>query len=279
MRRLTATVAIATLAVGLTVSAVQQSSTILLNSGETITGELVDLGGVGFTVRVGGQDRVIRQGDVASIDFGGGPFDHPAAARDLAAGNNLVVLRSGEAVVGEFYDVSGTTPLRIVFRTPAGERVFMSNDVRRIYLQRAPGTAVTLPETVPPTSLPDAIATVAVSARTAWTDTGITVAQGERLRFAATGTIVFSPRGHRAVPAGSEDNLRDTNAPVRNALQGALIGRVGGTVRGRGASSGSVFVIGAQTSVVMPAGGQLFLGVNDSGLNDNSGQFSVQIGR
>lgn len=278
MRRLTAIVATAMLALGLSVSAVQQASTILLSSGETVTGELVDHGGVGFTVRVGGQDRVISQADVVSIDFGGGPLEHPAAARDLAAGNSLVVLRSGEAVAGQFYDVSGTTPLRIVVRTPSGERTFMSNDVRRIYMQRAPGAPATAAD-APPAALTDPIATVAVSARTGWTDSGITVAQGERLRFAATGTIVFSPRGHRAPPAGSEDNLRDTNAPVRTALQGALIGRVGGTVRGRGAAAGTVFVIGSQTSVVMPAGGQLFLGINDSGLDDNSGQFSVQIGR
>jgi hypothetical protein len=61
--------------------------------------------------------------------------------------------------------------------------------------------------------------------------------------------------------------------------QGALIGRVGGVARGRGASGGQVFQIGDQTSVVMPADGTLYLGVNDSGLDDNRGNFSVRIGQ
>jgi hypothetical protein len=112
-----------------------------------------------------------------------------------------------------------------------------------------------------------------VSARTAWTNTGIQVRSGDELRFETTGEIVFSPRGHVANSAGSVDRLFDSRAPIPSALQGALIGRIASG----GRATGAAFGIGNLTSVVMPGDGTLFLGVNDSGLNDNSGQFTVKI--
>lgn len=274
MRRFIITASLVAFAAGLAVSGAQQSGTLVLRSGETLTGELVDLGGVGFTFRVNGQDREIARNDVVSIDFGGGSLDVPAEARSLEAGASLAILRSGELVQGQFYDVSGTRPLRIVFRTNSGERELASTDVRRIYVTRPDDALVG--STGTPGS--DQGRTVVVSGRSGWTNTGINVTSGQRLRFESSGEIVFSPRGHVARPAGSVDNLFDSNAPLPNALQGALIARIGpGTAaRGRGASSGA-FVIGDQTTVVMPSGGALFLGVNDSGLSDNRGEFTVRI--
>ena len=55
-----------------------------------------------------------------------------------------------------------------------------------------------------------------------------------------------------------------------NTLAGALIGRIG---------NGAPFGIGNQTTLVTPAAGQLFLGVNDGDLNDNTGEFRVEITR
>lgn len=273
MRRLIGAAVLAMLAAGLAVPSAQQASTLVLRSGELINGDLVDLGAAGFTVRVGGQERQIPAGSVSTIDFGMGPIAPvPDAAKTLPAGATLVVLKSGEQLVGEFYDIGGTQPLRLTMRTSSGERVVSSGDVRLIYMQRVgAGEAVQVP---PATGGGTA---VSVSSRTAWTNTGITVTQGQTIRFESTGEIVFSPRGHVARPAGSVDNLRDSDAPVPSALQGSLIGRVGGAARGRGASAGATFRIGDQESVVMPASGPLYLGVNDSGLDDNRGAFSVRI--
>ena len=50
----------------------QDSATLTLRSGEKVSGQLVDLGGVGYTVRVNGNERQIPQNDVAVIDFTGG---------------------------------------------------------------------------------------------------------------------------------------------------------------------------------------------------------------
>jgi len=262
----TTCLAVATAAV-VTVAA-QQNATLTLASGERLQGQLVDLGGSGFTFRVNGQDRQIPRGDVRVIDFGDPAADAPDPAKNLPAGTNLLVLRNGETVQGEFYDVGGTTPLRITFRTSGGERTVNADEVQRIYMTRvdggdsAGGSGGSLQGQ-----------TITVSARTRWTPTNITVSRGQTVRFQASGEIRFSPRGHVATPAGSQDGLFDSNAPMPSVPQGALIGRVGGSGRG----GGSVFQIGSQESVVMPADGQLFLSVNDSGLNDNSGAFTVVV--
>jgi len=53
-----------------------------------------------------------------------------------------------------------------------------------------------------------------------------------------------------------------------NAFAGALLGRIDG---------GLPFGIGDQTSIVAPASGLLYLGVNDDNVSDNSGQFQVVV--
>jgi hypothetical protein len=58
---------------------------------------------------------------------------------------------------------------------------------------------------------------------------------------------------------------------VPSALAGALVGRIG--------PNGQPFGIGSGVSVPMPAAGQLFLGINDDGLDDNQGEFRVDITR
>src|SRR3954469_18520105 len=53
------------------VAQAQENATLTLRSGERISGQLVDMGGSGFAVRVNGQDRNIGTNDVAVIDFSG----------------------------------------------------------------------------------------------------------------------------------------------------------------------------------------------------------------
>ena len=96
----------------------QQSATLLTKSGERISGELVDMGGSDFTMRVNGQERRVAIGDVAVLDFGGTAENLPAGELNrLTAGQNVIVLKNGETFEGKLYDVGGTTPLRITFTT------------------------------------------------------------------------------------------------------------------------------------------------------------------
>ncbi len=112
--------------------------------------------------------------------------------------------------------------------------------------------------------------TITVPATQQWTATSIRVNQGDRLTFQSNGTIQLRPAGNNdaASVAGSLNGRRAPQSPIPSALAGALIGRI---------DSGQPFGIGDQTSIVAPASGLLYLGVNDDLLTDNSGQFTVTI--
>lgn len=249
----------------------QPSVTISLRSGETLSAELVDLGGVGFTVRTGGRERRIATGDVAVIDFGGGAAAEPAEAANLG-GRHLLMLRDGGVVRGELIDIGGVQPLRLTFRSDAGERDYSSNEVRRIYLSRpaeaAPSAAAT------PVPLPGpASSGYRADANQRWSTTNISVRRGQRVQFTGSGEVELAAGGAvRCGPAGSGN--RDAGAPMPGVPTGTLIGRVD---PGRLRVVANPFVIGAGATVAMPNDGVLTLGVNDGELSDNRGAFDVRI--
>ena len=111
--------------------------------------------------------------------------------------------------------------------------------------------------------------TLVIPATRQWTPTSITVHQGDRIRIETTGEIRWTAnQAERARSAGSLDLKKTPGAPMPNAFAGALIGRI---------DSGRPFGIGDQTSLVAPATGLLYLGINDDNVGDNSGQFQVVI--
>jgi hypothetical protein len=114
---------------------------------------------------------------------------------------------------------------------------------------------------------PDApTAMVTVDAAHPWIDTGLSVSKGERLSFAAEGTIQWGAQpGQVAGPEGHD-------AKAGKLGKGGLIGRVGMT--------GKPFAIGnSRIPLVMPKSGELFLGINDFVFGDNAGSFTVAISR
>jgi len=112
--------------------------------------------------------------------------------------------------------------------------------------------------------------TIIVPSTTQWTATSIRVNQGDRLQFNSSGEIQLRPANFndKANVAGSLTGRTAPNSPIPTALAGALIGRI---------DSGRPFGIGNQTTIVAPASGLLYLGINDDVLTDNSGQFNVTI--
>ncbi|HSA94895.1 MAG TPA: hypothetical protein VLJ16_02505 [Acidobacteriota bacterium] len=127
-----------------------------------------------------------------------------------------------------------------------------------------------------------------VPADAGWFDTGIDVVAGEELRFAASGEIDLQ-RGNPAAVCGPEGlDLVTVEQPVPNANLGALIGRITQLVASRiDEDSGQevrdeifiLFVIGPDGSITVPFKGRLFLGINENGVKDNAGEFSVVITR
>jgi hypothetical protein len=102
-----------------------------------------------------------------------------------------------------------------------------------------------------------------------WTETGMWVEAGDMVTFDAEGSIEMSGNnGDTATPAGSRTGRRAADAPLRNQPAGILIARVG---------NAATFAVGDRRTVRAPAGGELFLGVNDDVLGDNRGEYRVSV--
>jgi hypothetical protein len=110
--------------------------------------------------------------------------------------------------------------------------------------------------------------TVRVDADRAWTDTQVDLASGDRLEIDALGGT-WSPW-----PGGQYDALGFGGDPRCdcNRLMGvshaALIARVG---------DGEPFFVGDHWEQLVGDSGTLFLGINDTRLDDNSGSLEVHI--
>ena len=126
----------------------------------------------------------------------------------------------------------------------------------------APGTIGALGNQV-------AAETIRVNSQQRWTDTGITVRQGDVIRFQTSGQVQLSDNSSDlAGVAGSVSRRMAPDAPISGVLAGALIGRIG---------SYSPFGIGDQGQITAPVSGRLYLGVNDDHLPDNRGEFIVSL--
>jgi len=254
--------------------AAQPNATIVLASGDHVSGQLVDMNGSGFQMTVNGEEREFPRGDVAVIDFAGGDIPSSEVSR-MEGGRTLVFMRGGDYFYGTLYDMGQRDPLQITVQTPDGERQVMSNQVARIYLRNwdgmpsgdndgnTSGTATQLPGT--------AGRTVMLPANQQWVMTGIQVRQGQMVVFSAEGEIQLSNDANdRARPGGSVNNrVAGRGAPIASDVAGALLGRIG---------QNQPFGIGNQTQPLpMPQSGVLLIGINDASLGNNSGQYTVTI--
>jgi predicted nucleic acid-binding protein len=108
---------------------------------------------------------------------------------------------------------------------------------------------------------------IAVAADRGWTDTGINVRVGQQLTINADGRIRLSRDSQNFVTAaGASDRV--ANATLPNAPLGGMVARFG--------DSEPVF-IGQSRTFRATQGGRLYLGVNDSYFDDNTGQFNVTV--
>jgi hypothetical protein len=262
-----------------------EQATFILNNGERRNGELTASGPdaanfVNGRLTLNGQQLPIDQ--VAVIDFTGGSAP-PAIelSRVPSTGGQAVVLRSGHAEAGKFVNiVRGDT---LLWEDHNGQQQqYPLRDVTRIYLNSSNAHAAYRGQAAPATAAaPAPVATagqaqargrtVRVNANVPWNDTGISVKAGDMLTFQPSGQINFgqSP-GQQAAPDGNPA-AHSPNYPIPALNAGTLIGKVGNS---------APFGIGTNTAPIrMPADGKLMLGVNDNEVKDNTGFFSVAIGK
>ena len=255
----------------------QVQATVVMKSGERHSGtnprHRPDKGE--FALRKSMAEEFRVPGDtVAYIDFGGTPDVDP----QISGSQYAAVLRNGTVYRGQLIEMGHTNPsdtsseYLVIFRDDKGqEHRWPSGQVGRVYFSGGATTGTSGGGNTTASTAGSGSGLV-VSAKQQWTPTGITVRRGETLTFNTTGQIQLSTDGNdTAMPAGAKNARYAANAPLPRELAGALIGRIG--------PNGQPFGIGNLSTVTMPAAGALFLGINDDDLNDNTGEFRVQITR
>ena len=108
--------------------------------------------------------------------------------------------------------------------------------------------------------------TTSVSSTTAWRDSGVALVPFEGVTLTTTGSFNVAP----GIPA-TPDGITNPKARVFNIIpevnHGVLLGKIGTT--------GTPFKIGASFAFSAPYAGQLYFGVNDIDLGNNSGSLST----
>jgi len=265
--------------------------TYVLNNGERHSGQLVYHKDLNLGLVENGSERSFPISDVAVIIYNDG--DPSASELDqLPSSDNppelerhTLVLRNGRVLHGKVYHWN---PDEVLFDTTAGRGTYNAGDIARLYLSGPPARRVFAGSNNQSVAGNNGngrgngrglgrgrnggqpTMSVRVEANTRWTDTGLIVQPGERIQFAASGTIEYG-KGMTAGPDGDKNMPSRPGYAIREMPVGGLMGRIG---------NGAPFAIGSTASPIsMPTGGRLFLGVNDDGYTDNTGGFDVNIYR
>jgi CHAT domain len=132
--------------------------------------------------------------------------------------------------------------------------------------------AVTSPSSA--VTSPSSVVTVqrAIPATQVWTDMNLQCASGDKLQIAVSGRAMHedSARGEVGPTGLSDPRYHRWNVPgLPDANTVAVIGSLDQAL--------PLFVVGNGTTYTCPREGALFLGVNDIGVQNNSGEFTAKI--
>ncbi len=110
---------------------------------------------------------------------------------------------------------------------------------------------------------------VTLNANEKWMDTGIKLKMGQEILFSASGSI-FINKDTQVYQNGESTLNWNNKKPLPNQPTGAIIARVG--------KRGELFYVGDDKAPFqITQKGNLYIGINDFDLTDNSGQFTVTI--
>ncbi|HEY0547205.1 MAG TPA: LecA/PA-IL family lectin [Pyrinomonadaceae bacterium] len=101
-----------------------------------------------------------------------------------------------------------------------------------------------------------------------WTNTGLVVRRGQRIRITAMGQVSLG-NGRFSTPAGVT-SIPDRDKLMQDEATGALIAVIGD-------DNNDFIFVGRTRDFVAQRDGVLFLGVNESNLNDNTGAYDAVI--
>jgi len=224
------------------------ADTIRLKDGSVIRGQIISFKNEQFTILVGGGSRgrksqiTVYMEDVESIDF---DSSTSAGNRGDDSNNN-----------------TQTTYQPPVNRPPANQ----NSDTQPAY--QPPANASSQPTNNNPAFFKINVKVRADNASNGWTNSGLVVRRGQRLRITASGRVSLGA-GKFSTPDGVI-NLPDRDKLMRNQPTGGLIAVIGD-------DNDDFVFIGHNHDFVAQRDGVLFLGVNEGNLADNSGTFDVVI--
>jgi len=104
-----------------------------------------------------------------------------------------------------------------------------------------------------------------------WTPTALRLVQGQRFVVHATGMVSFIPTAPPVGPDGATDSHPGVCVLPGRDHHAALIGRI------RGQTSGQPFLVGQNLDAVAAQSGELDLGINDVGVDNNGGSFQASV--
>ena len=227
--------------VGLLMALPVLADTVRLKDGSVIRGQIVSFKNEQFTILVGSGTRgrksriTVYMEDVESIEFDGAPADD--------SGN------------------TSSTPSQPAYQPPANTG--RSNP------------PVTQPQTQPstspssnPTFFPVNVRVRADNSSNGWTNSGLVVRRGQRLRISATGRVNLG--NNRSSTPDGLPNIPDREKLMRSQPTGGLIAVIGD-------DNDDFIFVGSSRDFVAQRDGVLFLGVNEGNLSDNTGNFEVTI--
>ena len=119
-----------------------------------------------------------------------------------------------------------------------------------------------------PTFFTIKVAVRADNANNGWSNSGLVVRKGQRLRISSSGRVSLG-RGRFATPIGVS-TISDNDKLMRSEATGALIAVIGD-------DNDDFIFIGTRRDFVAQRDGVLFLGVNEGDLSDNTGSYDVAI--
>jgi hypothetical protein len=218
------------------------ADTIRLKDGSIIKGKIVSFSGGKFTIVVGQGTRA-RQLDFDAAEVESITFDSAAAVAantEPTDRNNLPQTSSPKTNS----TIVGTS------QTP-------DNPVAK------PEPSVAKPEPIRVS-----VKVLADNSSNGWTNSGWVVQKGQKIRIVGSGRVSLG--SNRFATPGGVASLPDTGKLMPNQATGALIAVIGD-------DNNEFIFVGDSREFTATRDGALFLGVNESNLEDNSGAFDVRI--
>ncbi|HEY2963481.1 MAG TPA: hypothetical protein VGJ37_13745 [Pyrinomonadaceae bacterium] len=222
------------------------ADTIRLKDGSVIRGQVIGFKDQQFTILIGGNAKgrrgqtTVYVEDVDSIEFDSTNTSNVTNTDEMTAQNNPPAMRPPTNQNNQS-DAINSGP-RSIDPQPASS---------------APSTFFTIK-----------VGVRADNANNGWTNSGLVVRKGQRLRISASGRVSLG-RGRFSTPAGLA-TINDAEKLMRNEPTGALIAVIGD-------DNDDFILIGPRREFVAQRDGVLFLGVNEGDLADNTGSYDIVI--